>query len=98
MQQFSRPQAAREIEARARAKALGVHVEQVEMGSHYRTRSQSEPGTTYDLYRTPVGFTCSCKGFVYTGVCKHLGQLERRLEREGMSYGFRIAPRPQIVA
>lgn len=92
MQQFSRPQAAREIEARARARDLGVRVEVIEAGNAYCTRSQSEPGTVYTMTRTPVGWVCECKGFVFTGVCKHVAQVERRSEREGWRFG-RVAPR-----
>lgn len=91
MQQFTRPQAAREIESRARAKAKGVRVEVIEAGRAYQTRSQSRPGETYRLVRMQQGWRCSCPGYQYTGCCKHLGQLERRSEREGWVFG-RIAP------
>lgn len=93
MQQFSRPQAAREIEARARARHLGVRVECKLAREYYVARSQSNPGDVYDLVRTARGWGCTCKGWEFTGVCKHLGQLERRAEREGWANGFRIAPR-----
>lgn len=96
MQQFSRPQAAREIEARARARELGVRVHVIEPATHYHARSQSQPGAVYDLERTTAGWTCTCPGHTYTGVCKHLGQLERRSEREGWAFG-RIAPRPTLA-
>jgi hypothetical protein len=92
MQQFSRPQAARQIEARARAKQRGVRVEVIEPRRWYRTRSQSNPGEVYNLARVLHGWQCSCPGYLHTGVCKHLGQLERRSEREGWAFG-RIAPR-----
>lgn len=92
---FSKPQAAREIEARARAKDMGVRVEVVEHGQAYQTRSQSQPGTVYSLNRTSSGWKCSCSGYGYTGVCKHLAQVQRRSEREGWGFG-KIAPR--IVA
>lgn len=98
MQQFSRPQAAREIEARARARHLGVRVEVVKPERHYRTRSQSEPGMVYNIVRTPIGWTCECKGFQMSGgVCKHVAQVERRSEREGWFFG-RFAPRPYYAA
>jgi hypothetical protein len=93
MQQFSRPQGAREIEARARARHLGVRVEAIEPARAYRTRSQSQPGAVYTIQRGTTGWFCTCPGFHYTGVCKHLGQVERRSEREGWNFG-RIAPAP----
>lgn len=93
MQQFSRPQAAREIEARARARARGARVEVKLDREYYIARSQSSPGDVYDLVRTARGWGCTCKGWTHTGACYHLGQLERRAEREGWSHGFRIAPR-----
>lgn len=89
---FTRPQEARKIEARGRARSLGVRVEVVAPTRQYRTRSQSQPGLIYTIVRTPAGFTCSCPGYQYTGVCKHIGQVERRSEREGWTFG-RIAPR-----
>lgn len=92
LQQFSRPQAAREIEARARARQRGVRVEVIEPGMAYRTLSQSQPGTVYTMTRERGGWQCECAGYVFTGVCKHLGQVERRSEREGWVFG-RIAPR-----
>ena len=91
-QRFSRPQAAREIEARSRAKEMKVRVEVVEPGQAYFTRSQSHPGTVYHITRERAGWHCECAGFIYTGCCKHLGQVERRSEREGWAFG-RIAPR-----
>lgn len=87
MPQFSRPQAAREIEARARARALGVRVEVVAAGAAYAARSQSEPGVVYTMTRERDGWHCTCRGFVFTGVCKHLAQVERRSEREGWNFG-----------
>lgn len=92
LQQFSRPQAARAIEARARARQLAVKVQVMEPGQAYCTRSQSQPGVVYHVTRERGGWQCECSGYVYTGVCKHLGQVERRSEREGWAFG-RIAPR-----
>ena len=91
MQQFSRPQDAREIEARGRARTLGVRVEVVQPTRAYRTRSQSQPGTVYTIQRGTRGWVCTCPGFQYTGCCKHLGQVERRSEREGWEFGT-VAP------
>lgn len=90
--QYAKPQAARQIEARGRARELGVRVEVVTEGIYYTTRSQSQPGTVYHLVRGTAGWTCTCPGHHYTGVCKHLAQLERRSEREGWTFG-KIAPR-----
>ena len=53
--------------------------------------AQSEPGTVYTIERTPVGWACSCLGYEHTGVCKHIGAVERRAEREGWPFGT-IAP------
>jgi hypothetical protein len=92
MQQFSRPQEARQIEARARAKQRGVRVEVIEPAMAYRTLSQSQPGVVYSITREKAGWRCECPGFVFTGVCKHVAQVERRSEREGWDFG-RIAPR-----
>ena len=86
VKQFSKPQPARQLEARARARALDVRVEVVSEARHYRTRSQST-AETYTIARTPAGWACSCLGYFHTGCCKHLGQVERRAEREGWSFG-----------
>ena len=91
VQTFSKPQEARELDARARAKRLGVRVAAVVHGSRYCSASQSTPGAVYVQQRTPAGWACSCDGFLYTGVCKHLGQVERRCERDGIDFGA-IAP------
>ena len=84
---FSKPIEARQIEARARARHLRVRVEVVERAHHYLTRSQSEPGISYRLDRTSQGWECECRGYQYTGICKHLAAVERRSEREGWSFG-----------
>ena len=84
---------ARTLEARNRSRITGVRVEQVIAARHYRTRSQTEPGVTYNLDRTAQGWTCECRGYFYTGCCKHLGALARRSEREGWDFG-RIAALP----
>ena len=59
---FSKPQPARQLEARGRARTLGVRVEVVVEARHYRTRSQSQPGEAYQLVRTRDGWCCSCQG------------------------------------
>ncbi len=88
---FSKPQAARQVEARARARQCGVKVEVVSEARHYRTRSQSQPGTVYTILRTPAGWACECEGYFHTGICKHIAQVERRAEREGWRFGL-VAP------
>ncbi len=89
--EFARPFAAREIEARARARSCDVRIAVVVATRRYCTPAQSEPGTTYTIARTPIGWACSCLGYFHTGVCKHLGAVERRAGREGWTFG-RIAP------
>src|SRR5688572_24291585 len=96
MQAFSRPLATRHLEARGRARMLGVRVEVVDPEYHYLSRSQSDPSAVHALIRTPHGWACTCLGFAFTGCCKHLGQVERRSGREGWVFG-RIAPRPQFA-
>jgi hypothetical protein len=91
VQTFSKPQEARELEARARAKRLGVKVAVVVEASRYVSASQSTPGAVYVQQRTPAGWACSCDGYGFTNCCKHLGQVERRAEREGWDFGT-VAP------
>ena len=38
-----------------------------------------------------AGWACSCDGYYHTGACTHLGQVERRSEREGWAFGA-VAP------
>ena len=78
---------ARQIEARGRARDLRVRVQVIEPQMAYSTRSQSITGASYNLDRTRAGWQCECKGWEYTGVCKHIAQVERRAEREGWSFG-----------
>jgi len=97
MQTFSKPQAARRIEARARAKRLGVRVAAVVEARSYLSASQSTPGTAYRIERCRHGWSCECDGFRFTGSCKHLAAVERRAEREGWDFG-QIAPLTQAIA
>ena len=87
---FSKP-AARQLEARTRARTLGVRVAVVSEARRYVSASQSQPGTVHAIARTPIGWACSCDGYLHTGVCKHLGAVERRAAREGWASG-RLAP------
>lgn len=97
MQTFSKPRAARQLEARARAKRLGVRVAVVVEARSYVSASQSAPGTTYRIERCRHGWSCECDGYLYTGVCKHLAGVERRAEREGWDFG-QIAPLAKVIA
>lgn len=84
---------ARTLEARNRARKLSVRIEQVVAARHYRTRSQSQAGVSYNLDKGSKGWTCECQGYYFTGCCKHLAGLQRRSEREGWDFG-KIAPLP----
>ncbi len=93
---FSKPPAARQVEARARARTRGVKVAVVVEARKYVTASQSHPGTLYTILRTPVGWACECEGYFHTGCCKHLGATERRAAREGWAFGA-IAPLAKVA-
>ena len=92
---FAKPPAARQLEARARARTLGVRVAVVSEARRYVTASQSQPGALYVIERTPVGWACSCQGYEMTGVCKHIAAVERRAEREGWTFGT-VAPLSRV--
>jgi len=87
---------ARRIEARSRARVRGVRVTVVERGMAYSTISQSDPVVVYTMVRERAGWTCECWGYRRWGSCKHLGQVERRADREGWDFG-RIAPVSQAA-
>jgi hypothetical protein len=93
---FAKPREARLVEARSRARTLGVKVAVVSEARRYCTASQSQPGTVYAIERTPIGWACECEGYLHTGMCKHLGAVERRSEREGWTFG-QIAPLAQVA-
>ncbi len=93
---FSKPPEARQVEARARARTCRVKVAVVVEARRYVTASQSQPGTVYAIERTPAGWACSCQGYEHTGMCKHLGAVERRAEREGWPFGA-IAPLSKVA-
>lgn len=86
MRKFRKPASARFIEARGRAYDNRVRVYEVEPGYCYWTKSQSGHGV-YHVTRGPEGWECECDGYYYTGVCKHIAQVERRAEREGWRFG-----------
>jgi hypothetical protein len=88
---YLKPQEAREIEARARARQLRIRVTVVAEAESYVSSSRSRPGVMYTIQRTPAGWACSCMGYRTSGACKHLGQVERRSEREGWDFGS-VAP------
>ena len=92
MKQFSKPVEARFIESQVRSKSLGVKIFVESEGRAYYTKSQSEAVVIYRMTRTSRGWSCECKGYTYSGSCKHLGSLARRAMREGWSFGV-IAPR-----
>ncbi len=93
---FSKPPEARQLEARARARTRGVKVAVVVEARRYVTASQQQPGVVYAIERTPAGWACSCQGYEHTGMCKHLGAVERRAEREGWPFGV-IAPLAKVA-
>lgn len=97
MQTFSKPQAARQVEARARAKRLGVRVAVVVEARSYVSASQREAGKTYRIERCRHGWSCECDGFLFTGICKHLAAVERRAEREGWDFG-QIASVAKVIS
>ena len=47
VKEFSKPQPARQLEARARARTLGVRVAVLVEARRYVTHAQSRPGVTY---------------------------------------------------
>ena len=95
VRQFSKPQEAREIEARARACACAIRLTVEVEARRYRTISRTT-GEPYAVVRTPVGWACSCLGYFHSGVCKHLGAVQRRAAREGWPFGA-IAPLSQVA-
>ena len=95
--EFAKPLAARQVEARSRAKAKGVRVAVVSEARSYISISQSQPGMTYRIERGRHGWGCECDGFRFTGMCKHVAQVERRAEREGWAFG-KVAPLAKLGA
>ncbi len=93
---FAKPPAARQVEARARARQKGVKVAVVSEARKYVSASLTRPGTLHTIERTPAGWACSCEGYEHTGMCHHLGAVERRSEREGWRFGV-VAPLAQVA-
>lgn len=92
VKEFQKPIEARYIGAEVRSKSLGVKIfVEVEARAYY-TKSQSEAGTIHRMLRSGQGWSCECKGYAFTGSCKHIGALARRAMREGWDFGA-IAPR-----
>jgi len=89
--QFSKPLEARQVEARSRAKAKGVRVTVVSVARSYVSISQSQPGITYRIERSRLGWGCACDGYRFTGMCKHVATVQRRSERAGWTFG-QVAP------
>ena len=96
MRTFAKPQAARQLEARARAKRLRVRVAVVSEARSYISNSQSVPGSAYRIERTRHGWGCECDGFRFTGMCKHVAAVARRAEREGWDFGA-VAPLAKMI-
>ncbi len=96
VQTFRKPQPARQCEARARARTLGVRVAVVSHARSYVSASQTTPGVTYRIERNRHGWSCECEGYRCTGMCKHVGAVERRAAREGWPFGV-VCPLPGNV-
>ena len=72
------------LEAKAQIRALsqGIRVFAVELGLRYMAPSMTQEGLAYELFVKDGIITCSCDGFAYTTMCKHVGALGLRLEAE----------------
>lgn len=90
---IAKPLEARQLEARARAIEKGARLYCVVPQCVYRAPSVSRPGQAHTLERGRDGWRCNCEGYYWTGICLHLGALERRAEREKWSDGFKVAPK-----
>lgn len=81
--------------ARVRARANNVEVRCVERALYYTTVSQSGMGHYHLEWHQGKGWSCTCWGYARHGMCKHLGQLQRRALREGWNFGS-VAPRDEV--
>ena len=87
-----KPIAARQIEARARALTNRARIVRLIDQQAYVAKSQTTLAEYHLMRDRSHRWTCECDGYRYTGCCYHLGQLERRAEREKWAGGFRLAP------
>lgn len=81
----STPMTVAEQEARATARAREQHVHIFAVPGRpgvYTTKSKSDPTERYSLVAKDGIIACSCKGFEYRKVCKHVEALKNRLARE----------------
>lgn len=83
-------------EAEIRAYGTRVKVFKLKDGAAYKARSK-RTGERYTLTRTEAGWTCTCPGFTYTGMCLHIGAVSRRSHREHWSMGAVAVPEPIIT-
>jgi len=91
VREFAKPQDAREIEARARARSSGVRMAVIVEARRYCTPARSEPGTTHTIARTPIGWACSCLGYLESTKKSGVPRLCSALQIEGWVFGS-IAP------
>ena len=72
-----------ELEARAMQRAVAERVRVVKLAGTQRYLACSrtvDPGAYFELEVSPWGhIRCSCPGFSYCGVCKHVMALRLRL-------------------
>jgi hypothetical protein len=62
----------------------------------YRALSVSREGEQHVLRYSASGWSCSCDGFYYTGMCHHIGALARRAEQEQWPGRFVIASERRV--
>lgn len=79
--------AERRSRARERAIQMGVPVAEITPRMVYVCPSQSTPNERYYVTRTSRGWRCTCPGYHYTKMCKHLGVVENRAMREAWWFG-----------
>ncbi len=75
------------IEARERSRDVRKRLFEVQRRAEYAAESASQPGYLYRVVRERDGWRCDCLGFYHRGYCRHVGQLQRRSEREHWSFG-----------
>ena len=73
-----------ELRALERAQAERVRVVKLAGTDRYLARSRTvEPGAYFELYLSPFGhIRCSCPGFEFRRVCKHVMALRLRMAKE----------------